>query len=71
MEGESKEFEFITGTELEKVQKFLNEHQHPELKRGAAGGTITWEYIGTSIGTVIKICCACWISQDVTDYDQW
>lgn len=38
---------------------------------GAIGGAYTWEFTPTSLGTVVKVRCACGELLDVSDYDNW
>jgi len=38
---------------------------------GASGGTYTYSFTPTTLGTVIHLSCACGKKEDVTDYRMW
>ncbi len=38
-------------------------------KRGAIGGRYTFSFTGTTLGTIVKVQCACGANADLTDYD--
>ena len=38
---------------------------------GAIGGRFGYRFIPTSLGTIVKVQCACGEERDVTDYDEW
>ena len=58
--------------ENELAEKFLQEHRHPEIYKGAIGGHIDFIFTPTSIGDTCIICCdICDKKENITDYDAW
>ena len=47
------------------------DHAHPGAKETAIGGRFTWAFTRTSIGTVVKLACACGAAIDLSDYEDW
>jgi len=60
--------------DTEKILNWSAEHL-PECKykdnTGAIGGVLTFSFTPTSIGTVVKVICACGEELDLTEYDLW
>jgi cupin superfamily acireductone dioxygenase involved in methionine salvage len=62
----------LNGKENELAEKFLQEHRHPEIYKGAIGGHIDFIFTPTSIGdTCIIRCDICDKKENITDYDAW
>ena len=58
--------------ESELAEKFLQEHRHPEVYKGAIGGHIDFIFTPTSIGDACIIHCdICDKKENITDYDSW
>ena len=58
--------------ENELAEKFLQEHRHPEVYKGAIGGYIDFIFTPTSIGDGIRVKCSiCDKEENITDYDNW
>jgi len=62
----------IADADPRKYKEFF-EHQCGHTRkenpvRSAIGGSITYEFTPTSIGTIIHLACACGKREDVTDY---
>lgn len=58
--------------ENELAEKFLQEHRHPEVYKGAIGGHIDFIFTPTSIGDACTIHChICNEKENITDYDSW
>ena len=58
--------------ENKKKKKFLQEHRHPEIYKGAIGGHMNFIFTPTSIGdTCIIKCTICNTEKNITDYDSW
>lgn len=60
--------------EADKLRVWLAEHNKtcayaPLSKRGAIGGCLTYSFSPNSLGTVVKVKCACSAECDVTDYN--
>lgn len=54
------------------LTKWLNVHDltcRYAGKEGAIGGKLTFCFTPMSLGTVIKVSCACGAEHDLTDYD--
>lgn len=63
----------IEGTELEKAKIWIDKHECKFRNKytGSIGGTTTYQFTPTSIGTVIVVKCACHQECDVTEYGEW
>ena len=58
--------------ENELAEKFLQEHRHPEIYKGAIGGHINFIFTPTSIGDACTIkCTICGAEENITDYNCW
>lgn len=58
--------------ENELAEKFLQEHRHPEIYKGAIGGHISYIFTPTSISDAVSIRCSiCDKEENITDYDTW
>ena len=58
--------------ENELAEKFLQEHRHPEIYKGAIGGHIDYVFTPNGIGTAITIHCGiCGERKNITDYSRW
>lgn len=58
--------------ENELAEKFLQEHRHPEIYKGAIGGHINFIFTPTSIGDACTIkCTICDAEENITDYSHW
>ena len=56
--------------ETELAEKFMQEHRHPEVYKGAIGGHINYIFTPTSIGTACTIHCnICDEKENITDYN--
>ena len=65
--------------EIAKLNIFLEEHNKTCVyyddgtqvapRAGAIGGTLTYSFTPTTIGTIVKVECACGGNADLTDYD--
>ena len=55
----------------DKIQVWEDNHNCTITNEGAIGGKLTYSFTSTSLGTVIKVKCACGIYIDVTEYDLW
>lgn len=63
----------IDDEEEKKIEEWLKTHdgvcRHAGGKNtGAIGGRLTFSFTHTSIGTVLKVQCACGVDLDATDY---
>jgi cupin superfamily acireductone dioxygenase involved in methionine salvage len=62
----------LSEKENELAKKFLQEHRHPEVYKGAIGGHINFIFTPTSIGNAISIrCTICDTEENITDYNNW
>lgn len=58
--------------ENELANKFMQEHRHPEVYKGAIGGHIEYIFTPTAIGNAVSIhCLICDAEENITDYDNW
>ena len=58
--------------ENELAKKFMQEHRHPEVYKGAIGGHINFIFTPTSIGVACTIkCTICNSEENITDYSVW
>ena len=57
----------------EKIKTWFEEHSCEFSRQGAylgaIGGRITYLFTPTSLGTVVKVRCACGEEIDITEYD--
>lgn len=54
------------------AEKFLQEHKHPEVYKGAIGGHLNFIFTPTSIADTCTIECEiCGAKKNITDYDSW
>ena len=54
------------------AEKFLQEHRHPEVYKGAIGGHINFIFTPTSISDACTIhCTICGAKENITDYSHW
>jgi len=61
-----------TGVEAERIETWRTTHEARCVRhRAAIGGKLTFEFTPTSLGTVIKVRCACGESTDATEYEAW
>jgi hypothetical protein len=66
----------LTEGENEQAREWIAKHTPTcpnveDLETTAIGGCWTYMFTPTSIGTVVKVKCACGEMQDVTDYKEW
>lgn len=62
----------LSEKENELAEKFLQEHRHPEVYKGAIGGHVDFIFTPTSIGNAISIrCTICDTEENITDYNNW
>ena len=62
----------LSEKENELAEKFLQEHRHPKIYKGAIGGHINFIFTPTSIGdTCIIKCTICGSEENITDYNNW
>ena len=58
--------------ETELAKKFMQEHRHPDIYKGAIGGHMNFIFTPTSIGDACTIkCTICDEQKDITDYKSW
>ena len=58
--------------ENELAEKFMQEHRHPEIYKGAIGGHLKYIFTPTSVGDACSIHCSiCGEEKNITDYDCW
>lgn len=62
--------------QLKKVDEWYTNHQQTgncnlHNYSGAIGGALTTSFTPTSLGTVVKVKCACGGEVDVSDYQEW
>ena len=58
--------------ENECAEKFLQEHRHSDVYKGAIGGHINFVFTPTSIGDTISVeCLICGAKENITDYNSW
>ena len=58
--------------ENELAEKFMQEHKHSEIYKGAIGGHINFIFTPTSIGDACTIkCTICDSEENITDYSHW
>ena len=62
----------LSELESERAEKFINEHCHKEVYKGAIGGHIEYILTPTSIGKAVSIrCLICDTEENITDYNSW
>ena len=62
----------LNEVESERAEKFMNEHRHGDVYKGAIGGHIIYTFMPTSIGDAVCIkCLMCDSEENITDYDSW
>ncbi len=61
----------LSQKDFEKIEKWDTTHDCCIQSEGACGGRLTYSFTPTSLGTVIKVQCACGKEIDLTDYDGW
>ncbi|GEM_PF-1496648 len=69
----------LSGKELRETLNFSKKHKcglendqrTGRKKTGAIGGSITYCFTPTSLGTMMAIKCACGKNKNITDYDSW
>ena len=60
----------LNDNELLEAEKFIEEHRHKDVEKGAIGGHLT--FTPTSIGVAVEIQCdICGKSKNITDYASW
>ena len=65
------EFE-LNEKENELAKKFMQEHRHSEVCKGAIGGHINFIFTPTSISDACTIhCTICDAEENITDYSHW
>lgn len=58
--------------ETELAEKFMQEHHHQNINKGAIGGHVSYTFTPTSIGDAVSIKCSiCNTEENITDYDSW
>lgn len=58
--------------ENELAEKFLQEHRHSDIYKGAIGGHMNFIFTPTSIGDACVIkCTICGKQENITDYSVW
>lgn len=58
--------------EEEAAKKFLEEHRHSDINKGAIGGHIEYMFTPTSIADAVSIKChICNECKNITDYESW
>ena len=58
--------------EVERANKFLEEHRHPDIYKGAIGGHINFIFTPTSISSACSVhCTICDETENITDYNTW
>ena len=65
--------EFKLNEEEEKLaKKFMDEHLHPDVKKGPIGGSLAFTFIPTYIGDAVSVkCLICGKKENITDYKSW
>ena len=61
----------IEGKEKEAVVQFCKEHRHSHGEVGAIGGSFTYSFTPTTIGTAVVVKCVCGAELNATDYEAW
>lgn len=62
----------LSEKENELAEKFMQEHRHSEIYKGAIGGHINFIFTPTSIGDACTIkCTICNTEKNITDYSNW
>jgi hypothetical protein len=54
-----------------KLKAWQEQHLHPGERKAAIGGSWTYSYTPTGLGTIVKVSCSCGGEIDLTDYDAW
>ena len=74
---------YLDDKQLDKLGKWLEDHFHvckyyvkhddgfEELYVGAIGGALTYSFTPTSVGTAVRVKCACGAEVNLTDYESW
>lgn len=58
--------------ETKLAKKFMQEHRHPDIYKGAIGGHLKYIFTPTSIGDACTIkCTICGTEENITDYKSW
>ena len=58
--------------ENELAEKFLQEHRHPEINKGAIGGHMKFIFTPTALADACSIhCTICGEEKNITDYTSW
>ena len=58
--------------ETELAEKFMQEHRHSEVYKGAIGGHLEYIFTPTSVGDACSIHCSiCDAVENITDYNSW
>ena len=63
----------LNDNEMKNLEKF-DQHRCAFKKPfacGAAGGRLTFSFVGTGIGTLVTVKCACGKEKDITDISEW
>ena len=54
------------------AKKFMQEHRHPEVYKGAIGGHLKYIFTPTSVEDACTIkCTICDAEENITDYNSW
>jgi hypothetical protein len=67
---------YIPEEEVKSIEAWLEEHNKTcryasRASQGAIGGRLQYCFAPTSLGTVVKVNCACGAEHDATDYKSW
>jgi hypothetical protein len=65
-ESESSPFRMSALVDQIEYNYFIKNHTHAKERR-----EITHEFTPTTLGTIVKLECACGTQKDVTDYQNW
>ena len=54
------------------AEKFMQEHRHSDIYKGAIGGHLRYIFTPTSIADACTIkCTICGAEENITDYNSW
>lgn len=62
----------LSDKEEENLKKFIQNHKHSDVNKGAIGGHISVTFNCTSIGNFPSVkCSVCGEKEDICDYDNY
>ena len=62
----------LSEKEEDAAKKFMEEHRHSDVYKGAIGGHLEYLFAPTSIGDACCIhCTICGEKKNITDYSKW